>query len=36
MTNQTIGLPQQQYHLAQINIALMKAPLDDPIMTDLL
>lgn len=25
---------QQAYHVAQINIALMKAPLEDPIMAE--
>jgi hypothetical protein len=28
------GLNQPQYHLAQINVALMKAPIDDPIMAE--
>jgi hypothetical protein len=27
-------LPQEKYYLAQINIALMKAPLEDPIMAE--
>lgn len=35
MTEQETNLEQQQkYYLAQINIALMKAPLDNPIMAE--
>lgn len=35
MTEQQVNLPhQQKYYLAQINIALMKAPLEDPIMNE--
>ena len=35
MTPETLKLQaHQQFHLAQINIALMKASLDDPIMTE--
>ena len=35
MTLEEMNLPHQQdYHLAQINIALMKAPIDDPIMAE--
>lgn len=35
MTEKEVTLPhQQEYYLAQINIALMKAPLDDPIMAE--
>jgi hypothetical protein len=35
MTPETIKLHNQQaFHLAQINVALMKAPLDDPIMAE--
>ncbi|MDJ0703884.1 MAG: DUF3291 domain-containing protein [Leptolyngbyaceae cyanobacterium MO_188.B28] len=35
MTKESVNsLQQQDYHLAQINIALMKAPLDDPIMAE--
>ena len=33
MTDKT-NSPQDKYHLAQINIAKMKAPLDDPIMSE--
>jgi hypothetical protein len=32
MTHDTSRSRQQDYYLAQINIALMKAPLDDPLM----
>ena len=35
MTLEEMNLPHQQaYHLAQINIALMKAPIDDPMMDE--
>ncbi|WP_019504412.1 DUF3291 domain-containing protein [Pleurocapsa sp. PCC 7319] len=35
MTEQKANvLQQQKYYLAQINIALMKAPLDNPIMAE--
>lgn len=35
MTEKQLNLPhQQKYYLAQINIALMKAPLEDPIMSE--
>lgn len=35
MALEAINLPDQQdYYLAQINVALMKAPLDDPIMAE--
>ncbi len=32
MTPETLNVQEQEFYLAQINIALMKAPLDDPIM----
>ncbi|BDA71045.1 hypothetical protein CAL7716_052110 [Calothrix sp. PCC 7716] len=34
MTVNTSNLTQREYNLAQINIALMKAPLQDPIMAE--
>jgi len=35
MTLEEINLPHQQdYYLSQINIALMKAPIDDPVMAE--
>lgn len=34
MTNRKADNVKQNYYLAQINIALMKAPLDNPIMTE--
>ncbi|MBW4603287.1 MAG: DUF3291 domain-containing protein [Calothrix sp. FI2-JRJ7] len=34
MTVNTSNLTHNEYHLAQINIALMKAPLEDPVMAE--
>ena len=34
MTPETLNVQCQEFYLAQINIALMKAPLDDPIMAE--
>lgn len=34
LSQAAIAFDQSHYHLAQINIALMKAPLDDPIMAE--
>lgn len=34
MTPETLNVQEQGFYLAQINIALMKAPLDDPIMAE--